>query len=59
MIDAIVPEPLGGAHRDQATAIASLGDTCFTQLEKMQSMDVAALVEDRAQKYLAMGDGAA
>lgn len=28
VIDAIVAEPLGGAHRDQATAIASLGDTC-------------------------------
>ena len=59
VIDAIVAEPLGGAHRDQATAIASLGDTCFTQLQQMQSMDAAALVEDRAQKYLAMGDGAA
>ena len=57
VIDAIVPEPLGGAHRDQATAIASLGDTCFTQLQQMQSIDAAALVEDRAQKYLAMGDG--
>ncbi|MGB1417950.1 MAG: hypothetical protein ACPG67_01250 [Candidatus Puniceispirillaceae bacterium] len=50
---------MGGAHRDQATAIASLGDTCFTKLQQMQSMDAAALVEDRAQKYLAMGDGAA
>ena len=59
VIDAIVSEPLGGAHRDQATAIASLGDICFTQLQQMQSMDAAALVEDRAQKYLAMGDGAA
>ena len=59
LVDGIIPEPLGGAHRDQATAISSLGDTCFTQLQQMQSMDAASLVEDRAQKYLAMGDGAA
>lgn len=57
VIDAIVPEPLGGAHRDQAAAIASLGDTCFSQLQELQAMDGDGLVEDRAQKYLAMGDG--
>ena len=59
VIDAIVPEPLGGAHRDQAVAIASLGDVCFAQLQQMNSMDSAALVEDRARKYLAMGDSEA
>ena len=39
-------------------AIASLGDTCFTQLQELQAMDREALVADRAQ-YLAMGDGSA
>ena len=57
VIDAIVPEPLGGAHRDQTAAIASLGDTCFTQLRELQEMDRDALIADRAEKYLAMGDG--
>jgi len=57
VIDAIVTEPLGGAHRDQTAAIASLGDTCFTQLQELQAMGSEALVADRAQKYLAMGDG--
>ena len=59
VIDAIVPEPLGGAHRDQSTAIASLGDACFAQLRDLQEMDRDALIADRADKYLAMGDGAA
>jgi acetyl-CoA carboxylase carboxyl transferase subunit alpha len=58
VIDAIVPEPLGGAHRDQAVAIASLGDSCFTQLRELQEMGRDALIADRADKYLAMGDGA-
>ena len=58
VIDAIVPEPLGGAHRDQARAIADLGDACFAQLRDLQSMDRDALVADRAAKYLAMGESA-
>ena len=59
VIDAIVAEPLGGAHRDQQTAIADLGDACFKQLQDLQAMGRDALVEDRAHKYLAMGEGAA
>ena len=58
VIDAIVPEPLGGAHRDQTAAISSLGTVCFEQLHSMQSMDSAALIADRSDKYLAMGDKA-
>jgi len=57
VIDAIVAEPLGGAHRDQTAAIASLGDACFAQLRDLQDMDRDALIADRADKYLAMGDG--
>lgn len=56
VIDAIVPEPLGGAHRDQKAAIASLGDVCFDQLQSMQSMDAAALIADRQAKYLSIGE---
>jgi len=58
VIDAIVPEPLGGAHRDQTAAISSLGTVCFEKLHSMQSMDSAALIADRSDKYLAMGDKA-
>jgi acetyl-CoA carboxylase carboxyl transferase subunit alpha len=58
VIDAIVPEPLGGAHRDQKAAISSLGNCCFEQLQSMQGMDAGALVADRAEKYLSMGNAA-
>lgn len=56
VIDAIVQEPLGGAHRDQKAAIASLGDVCFDQLQSMQGMDAAALIADRQAKYLSIGE---
>ena len=49
VIDAIVLEPLGGAHRDQATAISSLGNVCFEQLPSMQSMDAAAFIAARSE----------
>ena len=57
VIDAIVPEPLGGA-----TVIGnryfSLGTVCSEQLQSMHSLDAAALIADRSDKYLAMGDKA-
>jgi len=56
VIDAIVPEPLGGAHRDQRVAIESLGEVCFEQLKSMQAMDSAALIADRQNKYISIGD---
>ena len=58
VIDAIVSEPLGGAHRDQTAAISSLGTACFEQLRSMQSMDSTALIAERSDKYLAIGDKA-
>ena len=59
VIDDIVPEPLGGAHRDAKAAIASLGESCEEQLEDMSKMDADELIEDREKKYLAMGEKSA
>ena len=55
VIDAIVPEPLGGAHRDPAAAIRALGDAIAQQLESLAPMDTAALKADRRTKFLTMG----
>ena len=57
VVDAIVPEPLGGAHRDPETAIADLGDACAAQLQALSSMNGDGLMADREAKYLSMGDG--
>ena len=56
VVDAIVPEPLGGAHRDPVKAIESLGDAFATQLEEMAGMDSASLIADRHKKYLHIGE---
>jgi acetyl-CoA carboxylase carboxyl transferase subunit alpha len=55
VIDAIVPEPLGGAHRDPAAAIGALGDAIMAQLDSLSGMDQAALKADRRTKFLTMG----
>ena len=57
VVDAIVPEPLGGAHRDSETAIADLGDACVAQLEGLSSINGDGLMADREAKYLSMGNG--
>ena len=57
VVDAIVPEPLGGAHRDPEAAIADLGDACAAQLQTLSSMNGDGLMADREAKYLSMGDG--
>ncbi len=55
VIDTIVPEPLGGAHRDPAHAIASLGDALEQSLNELVSRDADALRRERREKFLAMG----
>lgn len=55
VIDAIVPEPVGGAHRAPAEAIASLRAALDTQLDQLGTMNATALRIDRADKFLAMG----
>lgn len=55
IIDAIVPEPLGGAHRDRAAAIATAGTAIATAFASLNNMSPQALREARANKFLAMG----
>jgi acetyl-CoA carboxylase carboxyl transferase subunit alpha len=55
LIDQIVTEPLGGAHRDPAQAVASVG-TCISEaLRPLVGLDAAALRLQRREKFLAMG----
>ena len=55
IVDLVVTEPLGGAHRMPADAVASVGDAIEAMLEPLLSLSAAALKEARREKYLAMG----
>jgi acetyl-CoA carboxylase carboxyl transferase subunit alpha len=55
IIDAIVAEPLGGAHRGSAAAIAALGEAIEAALVPLIALDGATLVAQRRDKFLEMG----
>ena len=55
LIDAIVAEPLGGAHRNPAAAIKSVGVAIAQALVPLLALDPAALISRRREKFLEMG----
>ena len=55
VIDGIVPEPLGGAHRDAAGAIGTLGNALSGALGDLVNLSPAELRNDRRAKFLKMG----
>lgn len=55
VIDAVVPEPLGGAHRRRGETIAALGHALDAALGPLLALDGTALVAQRRQKFLEMG----
>ncbi|HFE52838.1 MAG TPA: acetyl-CoA carboxylase carboxyltransferase subunit alpha, partial [Bacteroidetes bacterium] len=55
VIDEIVAEPLGGAHRDPDGAAKIVKDTILKEIEALKSIPPAELVSQRIQKYARMG----
>lgn len=55
VIDAIVPEPVGGAHRDVSLTVERLGDAVEDAIHSLDGMDADALRHHRREKFLAIG----
>ena len=55
VIDRIIAEPMGGAHRDRTTTIEAVGDALRTMLADLGSQKGAKLLADRRKKFLDMG----
>ena len=55
IVDRIVTEPVGGAHRDPAAAIASAGDAVAAAFGELRGLDRDALRRQRRDKFLAIG----
>ena len=55
IIDRIVKEPVGGAHRDHALAAATLASAIDEELEALSAFSAKELVQQRRAKFLAMG----
>jgi acetyl-CoA carboxylase carboxyl transferase subunit alpha len=57
VIDQVVAEPPGGAHRDPATAIASAGQAISDALGELSGLDRETVRRQRREKFLAIGRG--
>src|SRR5437764_3995280 len=55
IIDAIIEEPVGGAHRDPPAAIAATGAAIAQALEQLRELDRTAVRRQRREKFLAIG----
>jgi acetyl-CoA carboxylase carboxyl transferase subunit alpha len=55
LVDEVVAEPLGGAHRDPASAVQAVGDALAEALKLLIGTDSATLKARRREKFLEMG----
>ncbi|MGB0684353.1 MAG: acetyl-CoA carboxylase carboxyltransferase subunit alpha [Magnetovibrionaceae bacterium] len=55
VIDNIIGEPLGGAHRSPDDAIQAVGDAIAAELEALRDLEGGVLKTRRREKFLAMG----
>ena len=56
IIDRIIPEPMGGAHRDPLIAAATLKRTLIEELKALKKIKPDRLVQLRIEKFSAMGE---
>jgi len=55
VVDAVIPEPLGGAHTDPAEACRRVGDALEAALEELDGTPVDELLEARYRKFRRLG----
>lgn len=55
IVDKVIAEPLGGAHRDPAAAAESISQELVTQLQSLHKLDTAKLLERRYERLMSYG----
>jgi len=55
LIDAVIAEPLGGAHKDFDQTIQALSGSLIGFLEDLESLDIEKLLSTRFERYRAIG----
>jgi acetyl-CoA carboxylase carboxyl transferase subunit alpha len=56
LVDEVIPEPLGGAHKDPEKVAAAVGNCLAAQLEELDKLTTESLLEDRYQRLLSYGE---
>jgi acetyl-CoA carboxylase carboxyl transferase subunit alpha len=55
VIDKIIPEPIGGAHRHKSHIVRHVGEAIVEALESLCAIDGKRVRENRREKFIAMG----
>ena len=55
VIDGIIPEPVGGAHRDPDAAIKKVSDAIELALADFENLDGVNIRKQRQEKFLSIG----
>lgn len=55
VIDEIIPEPAGGAHRDALATIEKVGEVIYKHLQSLMELSRDELKKQRNEKFIAMG----
>jgi len=55
VIDEIIPEPLGGAHRDRNLILSNVRDSISKNLNIFQEMSAEEILDQRKNKFLKIG----
>ena len=55
LIDGIIKEPIGGAHRHKEEVIARVGEQIETALNDLTPWDADGILKERREKFLAFG----
>ncbi|NIZ14970.1 acetyl-CoA carboxylase carboxyltransferase subunit alpha [Phaeobacter sp. HF9A] len=55
VVDRVIPEPLGGAHRDPQASFSAVAAAIREMLAELGEMDGKALIQDRRKKFLDIG----
>ena len=56
LVDEVIPEPLGGAHKDPQKVAAQVSDCLAAQLVELDKLTTDALLEERHQRLLSYGE---
>lgn len=56
LVDDIIPEPLGGAHRDPQALMAQLKDHILAQITRLNRLDSQELIDARYKRWMSFGE---
>ena len=55
LIDGIIPEPLGGAHHNPEVMAKAIQDKIIQDLKELKPRDIDTVINERIDKFCAMG----